>query len=38
MTTAKTDVFIFFYWVHMTFGGRESKFGGEEVNEQMFGW
>ena len=35
MTTAKNDVFIF-YWVELTFGGRESKFVGEGVNEQIF--
>ena len=29
--------FLFFYWVELTFGGRE-KFGGEGVNEQIFGW
>ena len=28
--------FLFFYWVELTFGGKE-KFGGEGVNEQIFG-
>ena len=37
MTTAKNDAFIC-YWVELTFGGRESKFGGEGVNEQIRGW
>ena len=37
MTTTKNDVFIF-YWVELIFGGREPKFGGEGVNEQIFGW
>ena len=27
-----------FYWVELTFGGREQKFGGEGVNEHIFGW
>ena len=36
MTTAKNDVFIFFDWVELTFGGREYKFGGERMNEQIF--
>ena len=31
-------MFLFFYWVELTFGGREKKFGGEGVNEQIFGW
>ena len=31
-------MFLFFYWVELTFGGREKKFGGEAVNEQIFGW
>ena len=35
--TAKNDVFIFLLGWH-DFGGRESKVGGEEVNEQIFGW
>ena len=30
--------FLFFYSIELTFGGRESKFGGEGVNEQIFGW
>ena len=30
--------FLFFYCVELTFGGRESKFGGKGVNEQIFGW
>ena len=25
MTTAKNDVFYFFYWVELTFGGEEKK-------------
>ena len=29
--------FLFFYSIEVTFGGRESKFGGEGVNEQIFG-
>ena len=29
--------FVFFYWVELTFGGREQKFGGEGVNVQIFG-
>ena len=37
MTTAKNDVFIF-YWVELTFGGRKQNFGGEGVNDQIFGW
>ena len=37
MTTAKNDVFIF-YWVELTFGGRKQNFGGEAVNEQIFDW
>ena len=28
---------LFFYWVELTFGGREWKFGGEGVSEQIFG-
>ena len=36
MTTAKNDAFIC-YWVELTFGGRESKFGGEGVIEHIFG-
>ena len=27
--------FIFFYWVEMTFGETESKFGGEGVNNRF---
>ena len=38
MTAAKNDVSIFFYWIELTFGGSEQKFGGEGVNEQIFGW
>ena len=30
--------FLFFSWVALTFGGREQTFGGEVVNEQIFGW
>ena len=28
---------LFFYWVELTFGGREQTFRGEGVNEQIFG-
>ena len=27
--------FLFFHWVELTFGERESKFGGEGVNEKF---
>ena len=29
--------FLLFYWVELTFGGREERFGDEGVNEQIFG-
>ena len=32
MTTAKNDVFIF-YWVELSFGERKQNFGEEGVNE-----
>ena len=28
---------LYFYWVEMTFGETESKFGGEGVNKLIFG-
>ena len=37
LATAKNDVFIF-YWVDLPFDGTGKKFGGEGVNEQIFGW
>ena len=37
IATAKNDVFVF-YWVELNFGGRESKFCGRGLNEQIFGW
>ena len=30
--------FLFFYSIELTFGRKESKFGGEGVNEQIFDW
>ena len=37
MTTAKNDVFIFLLgWIDFWWEGK--KFGGEGVNEQIFGW
>ena len=30
-------MFLFFYWVELTFVGRESKFGGEGLNEHIYG-